>query len=806
MQLRAKVCIPIAGITLAIGICCYLVIQSQFEKLNDTNIQTLVQARASQMTQAIELCSDQAMRMAALVSRLPDVEAAYKAAMEGDINDENSPASQKGREMLRASLAPMIEGFKAVIGERPQIHYHFAPARSFARLWRDKQTRRDGKWVDISDDLSSFRPTVLDVNKNGKALSGVEVGSGGFEIRGLAPVTGQAGNHLGSVEVLVNFAQVLNGLNAGEGQSALLYMNAEHLKVATGLQNKDKNPIVADSYVLVSGTKDGKIEGLLDKSFLEESRKGSTTRIVGSTLLSGMPITDYKEKQIGVLVFSTNMVEQQGIMSQAGIILITAFLTLLIVPLCMTVLVLTFTVLRPVQSIRQTIQEIAEDRAVLAHRLQYSSNDEIGGLASWFNRLLDKIETMLTEVQGYKNLLDAVPDPIFGVDDDYRIIIANKATEKLLDKDISQLRGQFCHDNFQTNVCRSENCPIAQSKRSGGPVLGSIIDISSAEKPHFIQPVSDILKDGHGNNIGYVEIAREVTTLVQKEHEIGSAMQHMREVNASISAASDSLNEAVGLMENRFQLVADGAAAQNRRAQETAIAMEEMTSTVHEVAKNASSAAGQTEDARQKAHHGAQVVDEAVSAIAEVNTHTSVLLKEMESLEVHTEDIGKIMGVISDIADQTNLLALNAAIEAARAGEAGRGFAVVADEVRKLAEKTMQATKEVTEAITTIQGVARKNMQEMRETASTVDRATAMANQSGSALTQIVEIVANASSSVQSIATAAEQQTATSEEINHAVADVKQVAESTNSLTVELHATVTELSRLGAQLKMLSQE
>ena len=805
MQLRTKVCIPIAGITLAIGICCYFVIQKQFERLNETNIQTLVAARSSQMLQAIELCSDQAMRMAALVSRLPEVEAAYRTAMEGDINDENSAASQRGREMLRASLAPMLEGFKAVIGEKPQIHYHFPPARSFARLWRDKQTKRGDKWVDISDDLSTFRPTVLDVNKNGKALCGVEIGSGGFEIRGLAPVTSLSGGQIGSVEVLVSFARVLNGLSAGEGQSSLLYMNAEHLKVATGLQNKEKHPIVAESYVLVSGTKDGKIEGLLDKNFLDATRSSSTSRIVGSTLISGMPITDYKDRQIGVLVFSTDLSEQQGIMSRSGIILAAAFLTLLVVPLVMTFFVLSITVLRPVRSIRQTIQEIAEDRAVLANRIRYSSKDEIGALAAWFNRLLDKIESMLTEVQGYKNLLNAVPDPIFGVDDDYRIIIANKATETLLKQDIDNLRGQFCHDNFKTEVCQSDDCPIAQSKRSGKPVVAGILDIGTTEEPHFVQPVSDVLCDGHGNRIGYVEIARDVTTLVQKEREVEITMKHMREVNEAIGVAADRLTEAVSLMEDHFQQVSEGADAQNCRAQETATAMEEMTSTVHEVAQNASSAANQTEGARKKAKHGAEIVDEAVSAIAEVNSHTGALLKEMESLETHTEGIGRIMGVISDIADQTNLLALNAAIEAARAGDAGRGFAVVADEVRKLAEKTMQATKEVTEAITTIQSVAKGNMQGMRDTADTVGRATEMANQSGTALTQIVEIVANASNSVQSIATAAEQQSATSEEINRAIADVRRVAETTNALTRELHGTVTELSRLAAQLKALSQ-
>ena len=335
--------------------------------------------------------------------------------------------------------------------------------------------------------------------------------------------------------------------------------------------------------------------------------------------------------------------------------------------------------------------------------------------------------------------------------------------------------------------------------------MARILDIGTAENPHYIQPFSDVLRDNQGNKIGYVEIARDVTTLVLKEREIEATMKHMQEINTSISSAADSLTEAVDLMQDRFQQVSDGADAQNCRAQETATAMEEMTSTVREVAQNASSAADQTEGARQKARHGAEIVDEAVSAIAEVNSHTGALLKEMESLETHTEGIGRIMGVISDIADQTNLLALNAAIEAARAGDAGRGFAVVADEVRKLAEKTMQATKEVTEAITTIQAVAKGNMQEMRDTASTVSKATEMANQSGVALSQIVEIVASASNSVQSIATAAEQQSATSEEINRAITDVKHVAETTNTLTRELHGTVAELSRLAAQLKALSQ-
>lgn len=805
MKIRSKVCLPLVAITLLIGFTCYWLMQAQLEKLNETSMQSLVEAKTSQIQQAIDFSGSQALQMAALVSRLPEVEAAYRKALEGDINDEKSPASQQGREMLRAQLAPMLDGFKAIIGVKPQIHYHFPPARSFVRLWRDKQTKRDGKWVDISDDLSSFRPTVLDVNKNGKALRGVEIGSGGFEIRGLAPVIAQNGDKLGSVEVLVSFSPVLQGISTAKGQEALLYMNAEHLKVATNLQDKSKHPLVGDAYVLVSGTKDGKVEAQLDKAFLDSVRDGGRWEITGSSLLSGLPVRDYQGKQIGIIVFAMNLNEQQAIMSHADMVLTISFLLLLVVPLIVTFFVLKFTVLTPVRQMQQTLRAIAEDKAVLTDRLNDKAGDEIGHLAAWFNRLMDRIENMLSEVEGYKNLMNAVPDPIFGVDEQFRITIANKATENLLGKSVEQLKGQFCHDNFKTKVCQTEGCPIGQSMCTGQSVLAEILDIGTADAPRFIQPVSDVLRDVHGQQIGYVEVAKDVTALVLKEREIEATMRRMQETGVAIGQAANSLTQSTALMLDRFQQVAQGADAQNNRAQETATAMEEMNSTVREVALNAAEAAQQTGSAKDKAQNGATIVSQAVGAISEVSVHTGQLLTEMDSLGQQTEGIGKIMGVISDIADQTNLLALNAAIEAARAGDAGRGFAVVADEVRKLAEKTMQATREVTEAITAIQSVARSNITSMRETADTVGKATEMANQSGQALTEIVNMVTAVSNSVQSIATAAEQQSATSEEINRAIVDVKHVAESTNSLTIELNDAVRELSHLAEKLKELSQ-
>ncbi len=298
-----------------------------------------------------------------------------------------------------------------------------------------------------------------------------------------------------------------------------------------------------------------------------------------------------------------------------------------------------------------------------------------------------------------------------------------------------------------------------------------------------------------GTCLAEAETAREAAVAARREGATAAA-RTLEGVIARLGEACDALSAKVG--EAR-----EGAQAQRASAAETSLAIGEMNTVVLEVAKNAGEAASTAAAARGKAETGSKTVLDLVAMIGAIRERAAALREDITVLGREAQGIGAVIGVISDIADQTNLLALNAAIEAARAGEAGRGFAVVADEVRKLAEKTMAATKEVEQAVTAIQQGTGEHVKSVEAAVAAVEKADALARNSGEALTGIVALVGASADQVQAIAAASEQQSAVSEEISRTVESISRVSKDTAAAMEDSDAALDSLSREADGLKGL---
>ncbi|XXF10786.1 methyl-accepting chemotaxis protein [Pseudomonas sp. D2-3] len=246
-----------------------------------------------------------------------------------------------------------------------------------------------------------------------------------------------------------------------------------------------------------------------------------------------------------------------------------------------------------------------------------------------------------------------------------------------------------------------------------------------------------------------------------------------------------------------------GVNSQKVETDQVATAMHEMSATVQEVARNAADASRAAADADREANQGDRVVGEAIAQIERLAAEVTRSTEAMSHLQQESNKIGSVMDVIKAVAEQTNLLALNAAIEAARAGEAGRGFAVVADEVRGLAQRTQKSTEEIEELVAGLQHGTQQVASIMHSSRELTDSSVELTRKAGGSLESITRTVSNIQSMNQQIAAAAEQQSAVAEEISRSVINVRDISEQTASASEETAASSVELARLGSQLQQM---
>ena len=436
MKIKTKFILPTVGFLILSGAITTAISAFKFKENSNMQISRL----KSNMLKNIEIIAKnietdvksntkrvgiKALGQATLLASMPDVLSAYQEAVKGDIDNETDEHVQLAREHLRKFMIPVTKHFIHHSGVKVfKAHFHLANSRSLLRAWCKKQTKRNGQWLDVSDDLKSFRNTVIDVNKNKESISGIEVGRGGFAIRGLVPIKDTKTNkHLGSCEVLYSFADVAKLYSGRKDCEIAVYMNKDLLNIATKLQDPSKNPIVGDYVQAVTSNKD-LFNKTITGNLLNKGRKQLNSQIIGNYYISTFPIKDYKGKQVGVIACLLNIKEKLALLTQGTEKSQDQFYVLLedlIVLAILSLLILTGVIYFLISKIIAKPLNIANDFANkiangdITSQIAVSGNDEISTLSKSMNIMANKLQGFVKKLHRSSNDLQISSKELFNV-------------------------------------------------------------------------------------------------------------------------------------------------------------------------------------------------------------------------------------------------------------------------------------------------------------------------------------------------------------------------------------------------------
>lgn len=488
----------------------------------------------------------------------------------------------------------------------------------------------------------------------------------------------------------------------------------------------------------------------------------------------------------------------------------------------------------PLNTLTTTATKMAEGDYNVSLQNVSERNDEIGMLSKSFCSMTQKVQLLV-------QYLENIPSPVMAVDREFSIQYMNKVGADLVGKKQKELIGQKCYDQFKTEHCQTENCAVYKAMKyeklateetiarpngmeipivyTGAPLLdvngkliGAIESVTAITEQKKLQAY---LSRSTQKMLGAIQKFSEGDLTVNVECEIkddnigkmfdyfNSSVIKIKEMIAEVSSAVHATASASNQISSSSEEMAAGTQEQSSQATEIASSVEQMTKTILETTRNSSRAAEAAKNSGIVAKEGGRVVRETIAGMNRVAEVVKKSAQTVHALGKSSQQIGEIVQVIDDIADQTNLLALNAAIEAARAGEQGRGFAVVADEVRKLAERTTKATKEIASMIKQIQRDTEGAVASMEEGTKEVENGKLLADQAGNSLNEIISGAETVVDMAMQVAAASEEQSSAAEQISNNIEALSNVTHETSAGINQIARASEDLSRLTINLQEL---
>ncbi len=748
----------------------------------------------------------------------------YSMSAELIINDENvlKAFAARDREKLKNYLLPIYNNeLRPNFGVR-QFQFHTPPATSFLRLHKPSK---------FGDDLSGFRKTVIEANKTKKPIVGFEVGRGGLGLRVVYPVEYQ-GKHLGTMEFGASVKSILDKITAKNNLAYSVGIYKDVFKSA-GRFNNGTNDVVKNNLVFYT------FSNPEAQSFLKETDiDKKSSRIESNDDTYGvvyLPITDYSGKNIGYFVFYKNETEFIHDVNTGIIKDVVSQLVVGLILIGILLFLLTKRVVNPLKEIEKfSLALINQKFDVKAPKAHYTI----------LQNLITALDKLREIVEEQHQILDSVPTPVMKIDREFNIEFMNQAGARLVGSTKNALIGKKCYDQFNTEHCNTEKCAVARAIKSdkivteetiarpagkeldimytGAPIRdknGSIVsgleyvaDISEVkEAERYLSRSTAALrkameKFANGDLTVFVKSEKKDDDIAKLFESFNETVQKMKEIVMHITDAVDATASASTQISSSAEEMAAGAQEQSAQTGEVSASVEEMAATIISSAQSASEAAELAKESENNAKNGGEIINLAMNEIANIANVVSEAATFVEKLGESSNRIGEIVQVINDIADQTNLLALNAAIEAARAGEQGRGFAVVADEVRKLAERTTTATKEIAEMIKQIQNQTEDAVDAMHTGKEETEKGKELMLNAEKSLEDIIAGSDKVMGAIEQVATASEEQSATVEEITKNVEGINLVAQESAAGVEQIAKASEDLNRLTENLQRLIQE